>query len=269
MHISTDGPTIPLQNMVQQLIESFNPNLILTIGTSGGSISGDNLGSSNITNAGKCSLSGEFSGLNLWYNQQTFTSDWTPKMKYVADAQNHLCQQVPITNAWIEELYTANLKTLVDPCSNKAYSLDQLRNSTIEPGKIPVKLTDYSGQKPVLTTNSYDVATTAGDFKEYAAMEMDNAILGMVCNANKINFGVVRNISDPVQNVDINGAIAGNRGGIASLLLGFTLAIMELWALGQLLQRNKSKVDPALQFHELQSYLFISNVDVDVVHSTF
>jgi hypothetical protein len=51
-------------------------------------------------------------------------------------------------------------------------------------------------------------------------MEMDDAVIGMVCAKKKVNFGVVRNISDPVQNADLpyeaqkawGSAIYGNYG---------------------------------------------------------
>lgn len=221
MHISTDGPTLPLRNMVQQLINDFNPKLILTIGTAGGTNTSDNLGSANITNAGKCDLSGEFSGLNLWFNFTTFESQWMPKMDYVSKAQNDLSKVVPITQDWINDLYNENTKKLIDDCTGKAYPLDKLQNSNIGPGNIPVKLNNVANDKPVLTTNSYVVATTDGSYDKYAAMEMDDAVIGMVCNANKVDFGVVRNISDPVQNAGINQTAAGNWGSIIYSAFGF------------------------------------------------
>lgn len=214
MHISTDGPTIPLQNMVQQLINEFSPNLILTIGTAGGTNTSDNLGSANITNGGHCQLSGEFAGLNLWFNNTTFQSDWSPKTTYLSKAQDVLSMTVPITQDWINELYDSKKDQLIDTCTGKPYPLNALQNSNIGPDNIPVKLNNLANEKMVLTTNSYVVATTDGSYDKYSAMEMDDAVIGMVCNANKINFGVVRNISDPVQNKEINQTAAGNWGAI-------------------------------------------------------
>ncbi len=221
MHISTDGPTIPLRNMVQQLIKDFSPKLVLTIGTAGGTNTSDDLGSANITNGGHCALSGEFSGLNFWFNNTTFQSDWTPKTTYLSKAQDELSKVVPITQDWINELYDAKKSELIDDCTGQAYPLSALQNSNIAPDNIPVKLNDVSNEKMVLTTNSYVVATTDGSYDNYAAMEMDDAIVGMVCNANKIPFGVVRNISDPVQNKGINQTAAGNWGSIIYSAFGF------------------------------------------------
>ncbi|MCR9174143.1 MAG: hypothetical protein NXI10_16715 [bacterium] len=221
MHISTDGPTIPLRNMVQQLINDFSPNLILTIGTAGGTSPSDDLGSANITNGGHCQLSGEFSGLNFWFNNTTFQSNWTPKTTYLSKAQDELSKVVPVTQDWINELYATKKDELIDTCTGKPYPLSALQNSNIGPSNIPVKLNNVANEQMVLTTNSYVVATTDGSYDKYAAMEMDDAVIGMVCNANKIDFGVVRNISDPVQNRELNQTAAGNWGSIIYSAFGF------------------------------------------------
>lgn len=221
MHISTDGPTIPLQNMVQQLINEFDPKLVLTIGTAGGTNTSDNLGSANITNGGHCKLSGEFSGLNLWFNNTTFQSDWTPKTTYLSKAQDDLSKTVPVTQDWIQSIYDAKKDELMDNCTGKPYPLSSVQNANIGPDNIPVKLNNVANEKMVLTTNSYVVATTDGSYDDYAAMEMDDAVIGMVCNANKIDFGVVRNISDPVQNEGLNQTAAGNWGSAIYSAFGF------------------------------------------------
>ncbi|XOV67575.1 MAG: hypothetical protein ACFHU9_00100 [Fluviicola sp.] len=221
MHISTDGPTIPLRNMVQELLDAFDPNLVLTIGTAGGTNTSDNLGSANITNGGHCQLSGEFSALNFWFNNRTFQSDWTPKTTYLTKAQNELSKLVPVTQEWINAIYESKKSELIDNCTGKPYPLSELQNVNIGPDNITVKLNDISNQKMVLTTNSYVVATTDGSYDKYAAMEMDDAVIGMVCNANKVNFGVVRNISDPVQNKGLNQTAAGNWGSAIYSAFGF------------------------------------------------
>jgi hypothetical protein len=221
MHISTDGPTIPLRNMVQELLDAFDPNLVLTIGTAGGTNTSDDLGSANITNGGHCQLSGEFSGLNYWFNNRTFRSDWTPKTTYLTKAQDELSKLVPVTQEWINAIYESKKSELIDDCTGKPYSLSVVQNANIGPHNIPVKLNDVSNQKMVLTTNSYVVATTDGSYDKYAAMEMDDAVIGMVCNANKVNFGVIRNISDPVQNKGLNQTAAGNWGSAIYSAFGF------------------------------------------------
>ena len=99
--------------------------------------------------------------------------------------------------------------------------MSKVQNANIGPDNIPIKLNDVSNKKFVLTTNSYVVATTDGSYDKFAAMEMDDAVIGMVCNANKVDFGVVRNISDPVQNKELNQTAAGNWGSAIYKAFGF------------------------------------------------
>ena len=49
----------------------------------------------------------------------------------------------------------------------------------------------------MLTTDYYYIATP-GDADKYAALEMDDTVVGMVAKRMNTDFAVVRNISDPV-----------------------------------------------------------------------
>jgi len=53
---------------------------------------------------------------------------------------------------------------------------------------------------PALTTNEYEIATNDNNYGKYACMEMDDAVIAMICSENNQRFGIVRNISDPVIN---------------------------------------------------------------------
>jgi nucleoside phosphorylase len=221
MHISTDGPDLPLRNMIEQLAKDFSPKLMLTIGTSGGARVQDCLGSANITNAARFDLSGEFDAKNYPFNHKTFTSDWAPKTSILDKViASNLLMETPVKDKELEALIAKNAWELKNPATGKLYTLDELKNKEIEPGAIPPKLNVLTGT-PVLTTNGYQVGNTSGNYDDFAAMEMDDAVIIMECNAHDTLAGVVRNISDPVQNADINETVQGNWGGIVYGEYGF------------------------------------------------
>ena len=53
---------------------------------------------------------------------------------------------------------------------------------------------------------------TDGQFKDFACIEMDDAVIGKVCKKEGVEFGFVRNISDPVQNAQLPSSVQGNWG---------------------------------------------------------
>lgn len=212
MHISTDGKDIPLRNMMEQLIEDFDPALILTIGTSGGSRNQDDLGTTNITDTARFDLTGEFEPKQYPFNHKTFSNNWKPDTKLVESIKGFL-METPVTLSELELLREKHPSKLTDPATGAAYPLYRLINKEVQPGKIPPKINILSGI-PVLTTNGYQVGNTSGNYNEYAAMEMDDAVIAMKSDEKNIPFGVVRNISDPVQNSDIDEKVQGNWGGI-------------------------------------------------------
>jgi len=64
----------------------------------------------------------------------------------------------------------------------------------------------------LLTTNSFVVATSAGNLSEFACVEMDDAIIASVCQNHQTAFGFVRTISDPVQDAGLPSRAQGNWG---------------------------------------------------------
>ena len=81
----------------------------------------------------------------------------------------------------------------------------------IEPGNAAPKCNNLcetdEGNQPrhvIFTTDSYLVATTAGGFTGWAAMEMDDSIIAHAAVEGSTLFGFIRNISDPVVNYRIS-----------------------------------------------------------------
>ena len=54
-----------------------------------------------------------------------------------------------------------------------------------------------------MTASGFLVGTTSGSLDNYACVEEDDAIVGKACKAAGIEFGFVRNVSDPVQNAGL------------------------------------------------------------------
>jgi hypothetical protein len=212
MHIGTDGPDLPLRNMLDQMISDFKPTLILTIGTAGGSRNQDNLGTTNITNAADLELSGEFDPRSYPFNHKTYANSWLPD-QHLLDTVCGLLMQTPVTWQELNVLMEQNANRLINPDTGNTYSLDQLVNEEIQPDAIPPQINVLPGI-PVLTTNDYGVGNTNGNYDGFAAVEMDDAIIAMVAGQHATQFGVVRNISDPVQNATIPEKVQREWGGI-------------------------------------------------------
>ena len=65
------------------------------------------------------------------------------------------------------------------------------------------------------------VGDTGGDYAAYAAIEMDDAVIGKVCAAAGVAFGFIRNISDPVQNAARPARVQGDWGSAVYDAYGF------------------------------------------------
>ena len=136
MHISTDGADLPLINMMEQLIAGFDPALILTIGTSGGSRNQDDLGTTNVTDAAHFDLTGEFEKKKYPFNNKTFSNNWKPDTGLMESIKGFL-METPVTLAELEHLRTEHESKLIDPSTKKAYPLSRLINKEIQPARVP------------------------------------------------------------------------------------------------------------------------------------
>lgn len=179
LHLNQDGEGLPLVPMTEQIIEDCKPNLILSIGTAGGVDKSHVLGDTVVSNAGKFRFGQEFQ--SAAFNTQTETSSWQPSSKHLAIAESLLME--------VEEL--------------------EVKPPTAHYGSVMIKPKPPRSPKihlaslPVLTTDFFEFGTTDNGLdKEGCCVEMDDAVIGMVCNQNKtgkkVPFGFLRNVSDPV-----------------------------------------------------------------------
>lgn len=196
MHLSTDESTVPLQRLVTQLIEECRPDLLLTIGTAGGTKLTDTLGSVVAANTAKFDLTGNLSSRD--FNHKSFGNDWTPEATSLASIEP-LLLEIPAMRPVLKRL----VEQMKDCEKPDACTLEALENAALDGRHPNVRVS----QEEVLTDNGYDIADTSGNFARYACLEMDDAIIAMACSAKKQRFGILRNISDPIMNAGLPQAV--------------------------------------------------------------
>ena len=181
LHLNTDGRTIPLVTLIEQIIEDVNPGLILSVGTAGGVSEKDHLGDVMVSNKALFHLSDEFS--DAWFNHHVYTSPWKPPKTLVQKAEA-LMKKVDEGELWL-------------PCPHYKYSEPIL--PTINDPQLKIS------EKPIITTDSFEFGTTENDLGALGcAVEMGDALVGMVCHQHDIPFGFIRNVSDPVINAKMH-----------------------------------------------------------------
>ena len=184
LHINQDGEGFPLVQLVRQILDDCEPDLLLSIGTAGGVRAEDALGDVVVTNAAKFRLGDEFA--SAAFNNTSYTCEtWTPPDRYVPSATSLMME--------VSE-YDAVPATAHFPVGTVLRA--QSRKPTIHllPGT------------PILTTDFFEYGTTTNElWKEGCCVEMDDAVIAMVCEAHRPHrrYGFLRNVSDPV----LNGAM--------------------------------------------------------------
>jgi nucleoside phosphorylase len=201
LHLNQDGiatgdgtATLPVKDLFAQLIEEVQPDVVLTVGTSGGVAHEHDLGDVVVTRAAKFRLTDEFK--NEAYNGKTYRSDWELPTQHFDTA---------------EQLMGRFADKLVEPefgPPTKRYSLNgPLLKS--EPPNTPSILLDGDELPefhPILTTDYFEFGTSANNLiTEGCAVEMGDAVLGLLCEElpEPPRWAIVRNLSDPMINGDL------------------------------------------------------------------
>jgi hypothetical protein len=132
-----------------------------------------------VTNAGKFRFGQEFE--SAAFNTQTETSSWQPSLTHLATAES-LLMKVKEHDVGPPTAHFGAVTIKPNPPRDSKIHVDS---------------------RPVLTTDFFEFGTTDNGLQNRGCcVEMDDAIIGMVCNTNpsgkKIPFGFVRNVSDPV-----------------------------------------------------------------------
>lgn len=185
LHINQDGETLPLAQLVRQILDECEPDLMLSIGTAGGVRPEDALGDAVVTNAARFRLADEFASAP--FNRRTYTcGSWTPPDTYLPEARALLAD--------VRE-YDVLPPTAHFPPGTVIHARPRRPVIHLCPGV------------PLLTTDFFEYGTTTNElWKEGCCVEMDDAVVAMVCeeaSRSRVAYGFVRNVSDPI----VNGAL--------------------------------------------------------------
>jgi nucleoside phosphorylase len=196
LHLHTDGLllpdgsyTTPIKDMLAQMIQEAKPKLVLTTGTSGGVYCSMQLGDVALTRAAHFYCKQHYASAP--FNGQTYTSQWTVPQQYASTAQ-------------------ALMQGFAGQLTGKGSPPDPACNCNPS-GQYPTRIWfDGSGSiapfHPVITTDFFEFGTSTNGLDQIGiAVEMDDAILGLVCSTmdSPPQWASVRNLSDPC----INGAL--------------------------------------------------------------
>ncbi len=211
-HLDWPGQT-ELVAMMQMLIREVKPGLVLSIGTAGGAMVGDHVGTVRAVSAGTLYEKGKAQG--SW---PTYKNAWMATDSVLHKAGfGSLLFPVPTTESDLQGL-CAQFNTYY----GTSYSIFELDPDGLNGGDTQPKVLDETGgASSLLTTPTFVVGTTAGTYAAYACIEMDDALIGEVCAVAGVAFGFVRNVSDPVQSAALPAEVQGRWGSAIYDAYGF------------------------------------------------
>jgi nucleoside phosphorylase len=211
-HLDWPGSSY-LQSLIKIIIKQVQPSLILSIGTAGGGKPADHIGTVRAVSAGTLYVGGQPSNewpiyANSWNALSDVLSN--PGFAKLMFAIPTIASDLQAILSQFNQFYGTNFSLAdVDPNDlNMGDPTPQIDNQT-------------GGAASLLTTPTFVVGNTSGDFENYVCIEMDDAVIGEVCKAEDVPFGFIRNISDPVQNPALPTKVQGNWGGAIYNAYGF------------------------------------------------
>lgn len=230
-HLDWPGQTY-LEDLIKVIDEYVQPKLLLSIGTAGGSRLSDHLGAVNVVDAGTL-----YSTSDPASDWPTYKSAYTPDWSTVSDSGfASLLVEIPATADRLDALakaYSAHVGT--------TYTMADLDPLGLCTPTDPVALNDLAPDTSLLTTATFVVGTTDGQYDDYAVIEMDDAVIGKVCDGDGVAFGFVRNVSDPAQNAALPSDVQGDWGSAVYTVFGLYTSVngaLVTWALIDALDKN-------------------------------
>lgn len=201
-HLDWPGESY-LEQLIGLLIKYATPSLILSIGTAGGARLADHIGTVNVVNTGTLYNADEPE--SEW---PVYANAWAPGWNIISgSAFTAAMLPVPTT-----QLDLGSLAMQFNAQYGTRYTLAELNPGNLDMGTPEPAVNNLTPSVSLLTTSTFVVANTSGNYANYACVEMDDAVIGKVCNENGVAFGFVRNISDPVQNAALPQDVQGNWG---------------------------------------------------------
>ena len=183
-----------LEQLVKDVVKDTKAKQIYSIGTAGGASLNQRLGDVAITNSGKFGLELK-ENMPSGLNGKTVESSWFPSLSLLPKAQQLF---FPLSKLATQ----ANLASVLESAKNgkhrgdqdlRPFSLDDLLNSALDPANLNApKAVSFRGT-PLYTTDFYFITNADTN---YAALEMDDAVVGYAAKKASVDFVFVRNISD-------------------------------------------------------------------------
>jgi nucleoside phosphorylase len=199
-----------LEEMVRLILEESQPSQLYSIGTSGGASVNECLGDAVITNCGEVKIQQTASSeedkekkkANEYLNGVTVKCDtWFPSNDLFEKVESNLLYKLDQV-VTLDELKAVLHQTIYDPkTGNPSWegtcTIEDLINDAIDPSNLGNPKGINKKDVPILTTDYYYIATP-DDGDKYAALEMDDTVVGLAAKEKNTDFAFVRNISDPV-----------------------------------------------------------------------
>jgi nucleoside phosphorylase len=200
LHLNQDGiktgdgtATLPVKDLLAQIIEEARPEVVLTIGTAGSVHEDVGLGDVVVTRAAKFRLADEFR--NEAFNGKIVKSDWTIPTGSFAKAEGLMAGFAP----HLEE------PPFGPPTTKYEFTGGLVKTAPPSPA-IKLDGRDMAEFHPILTTDFFEFGTSTNHLEdEGCGVEMGDAVLGLLCEElnDPPRWAVVRNMSDP----QINGEL--------------------------------------------------------------
>lgn len=199
--------TLPVYDLILQLIRESGAKYVFTTGTSGGIFADHDLGDVVVTRGAKFRCNDEFEDAR--FNGKSYRSEWVIPSARLQDAERLMRQFMPEVQDY----------AFAPPTKRFPFE-----GAPIEapPNRPDIKLDgkDFAEYHPILTTDFFEFGTSANAPKlqlEGCALDMGDAVLGLVCEhiregrhntsdqppLEAPRWAVLRNLSDPQINGDL------------------------------------------------------------------
>lgn len=192
-----------LEALTKRFVQTVEPKLILSVGTAGGARPTDPVGTVNVVHTDVLYESNQ--PQNLW---PSYSNAWKPNWTLLASGGfKELLFAIPTTAGDL-----ASIGTQFNNFYSSNYPLSELNPGGLNMGaSVPAINNLTPAGTALVTANSFVVATTSGNLANFACVEMDDAVIASAAKG-KTAFGSIRNISDPIQNAQLQEKVQGNWG---------------------------------------------------------
>jgi len=185
-----------LTNLFNDIIIDAQPSCILSLGTAGGANDSQNLGDVPMTNEAHLQVTVK-DNTSINYNNKTFgQQNWFPATDLLAATQSKLflpLNQVVNSTSLDSVLEAASQAYQKKTKQTFSFVVGDLQNKNLDPANLSTPKVIQCNGIPLLTTDTYYIAPGNTN---YAALEMDDAVIAYVAGKKGVKYSSVRNISD-------------------------------------------------------------------------